>query len=92
MKGNIKLKQVNKGDKLKWAKSAKQRQKLTENAQENVALENLHKGPIYRKLSCCQVRVMRSIAGIALERRYVCDRLLVTTSNTPRRKARNDGG
>ena len=68
MKGNIKLKQVNKGDKLKWAESAKQRQKFSENAQENVALENLHNGPIYRKLSCCKVRVMRSIADGAIDR------------------------
>ena len=92
MKGNIKLKQVNKGDKLKWVESAKQRQKLLENAQENVAPKNLHKGPIYRRLSYCQFRGMRSSAGMyAIDRRW-CNRSLITASDTPWRKAENDDG
>ena len=32
------------------------------------------KGPIYRKLSYCQVRGVRSIVAIALECSHVCDR------------------
>ena len=44
--------------------------------------EILHKGPIYRKLSCCQVKGMRFIAGIALKRSHVCDRSLKVRSIT----------
>ena len=60
-------------------------------ALKNVTHINFTDGP-YRQLSCCQVRGMRSIAGIMLERSHLCDRSLVTTSETPRRKARSDGG
>ena len=51
--------------------------KTLKKAQENVAFKILHKCLIYRKLMCCQVRGMRSIAVIALDlsvfNRKVCD-------------------
>ena len=52
----------------------KQRQKLLKMRPKEGTHRILHECLIYRKLVCCQVRGLRSIAGHAFDRTDVCDR------------------
>ena len=52
----------------------KQRQKLLKMRPKEGTLEKLHKCLIYRKLVCCQVRGLRSMAGPVFDQTDVCDR------------------
>ena len=52
----------------------KQRQKLLKMCPKKGTPKKLHEYLIYRKLECCQVRGLRSIAGHAFDRTDVCDR------------------
>jgi hypothetical protein len=58
---------------------------------KNVTHKILHKGPIYRKLKCCQVGGLRSSAGTYAIDRGRCARSLITASKIPRRKDESDG-
>ena len=69
----------------------KQRQKLLKMRPKRQTLRKLHEYLICRKLLCCQVRGLLSIAGYVFERNHLCDRLLVTTLKTPQCKAGSDG-
>ena len=51
----------------------KQRQKLLKMRPKKGTLEKLHECLIYRKLVCCQVRGLRSIAVPAFDRTGVCN-------------------
>ena len=59
----------------------KQRQKLLKIRLKKGTLEKLHKCLIYRKLVCCQVRGLRSIAGHAFDCTDVCSRSYLLRSN-----------